>query len=406
MFRKKLLSRKGFTLVEVLVTTVIGSVLAFGAYQFFGQTIQNLRSSSSSVKKMVRIENFFNQFEQEVINIFYLHNGATKQLSGIPQNGCVEHVSSTVATSLVAWPGHTKSDIENMSSLTAIDSSETSLISSSFNDAITFAYLSSNADHIFVADDVDGNPLPTTGNQPISVEDIGIFEVGDFFVIFDPEKSAIGRITSISSDGSKFIFQKNTSTSIWNQNFPENFGVSSSTGQVFDEGARLLKIHIVTYAYSPTNETIYRYDHKYDDNYNPVNRSFTATSSTKKWISQASNVNLFQIYYAVSDTQEEIRTPRIGTNSEDSSIPNHCKSQLARPFLSKLVVRVDNDLRSIDPEMLRRSLYEQNTLASYERSYTYLPNTSVATWMTSDPGSGWNLGNGNTSPPDNSGGGY
>jgi type II secretory pathway pseudopilin PulG len=344
-----ILKRKGFTIIELMVGTVIFLGIGIAAFQVFTKSSKQASETQQDAKLNRGLRQFSERFRHQIENAVQLPNSESTALQLLRPSQCdtTDEPLTQLGWGLIPYPGRALSQITT--SIAPFDP-VTEDTTTSPNDAIRLVYISEDSTVNYLwADATTQTPAPTNGANLIRIgpKPLQNLEIGDFAVISDSIRKDLIRITDITTAGSDTYIAHTSARSIWNVNFNYDYGKGLSA-----LGAPIIfKVKVATYALDTTTNTLMMDDHILDDDFNPQTKNFGTPGLKLTWQPVASNISKFQIVYVkMDDAQTETRNPRIGmagkSDYDSCSTPDadpncDCDNELGNPSLRTIKTIVE-----------------------------------------------------------------
>jgi type II secretory pathway pseudopilin PulG len=331
---------KGFTIIELLVGTVIFLGIGVGAYKVFTQSTQQAGETQKQTKLSRGLKQFSERFRNEIENTLQLPNAESTSLQLLRPNGtdglpdCItdEDPQTQVGWGFIPFPGFNSSAIP--ATFTPFNPG-TIDVTNSPSDGVRMVYVPVDSSINYLFNDP---AAPTVGNNPIVVgpEPLENLAIGDFAVISDMSRRDLIRVTGLVPAGSNTSIEHSSAISSWNVDFNYNYGETAGLGRPI-----IYKVNVVTYALDETSKSLMKDSHHGDDDFNPVNNTFGTPGLKQKWQPVASGISKFQVIY-VQLNGNETRTPAIGIPGKEYDASD-CENQLGFPGLKTVKVILEYD---------------------------------------------------------------
>lgn len=383
-------AKTGFSLVELMVGTVIFLAISTGAYKVFTSSTREADQSQKSAKQSRGMKQFFERFRQQVENAVQLPNAETTMLrvarpnTDSTQRDCVNENEPAVdmGWGLIPLPGRNAADITN--SLASFDPSISFNETTKVNDGVRMVYVPEDSAINYLAYQTGSTPYPTSGGEDIVVESpVKNLQIGDFAVVADAFRKDLIRITNITPNGGRTNIEHLFSKSAWNMNPSSasysgyNYGVPfSSAGHPV-----IYKVKVITYAVDATQNTLMMDDHTKDDGFTQPN-TWGTRGLALNWQVVSPGVRKFQVIYVpmlyTGASLIETRSPQAGYPSKeygfcaagDISHNCDCHNQLGNPNLRTIKVEIEyekpgsnsaqvlteNSVQEFNPTILKKEL--------------------------------------------------
>jgi len=351
-------STKAFTIIELIVGTVIFLGIGVGAYQLFTKTTRQADQTQKNTKANRTLAQFFERFRHELENTVQLPQADHTVLRLERPASCAagDGFPQEVGWGMIPFPGK---DTQSMPTTLAAFNPKDQPVDDAAqgNDGIRMVYISYDTEIKYLAVDGSNVPYPTEGADPIKIEGDGAgLEIGDFAVISDITRRDLIRITDKTTNAGITSIEHSPAKSVWNIQFGYNYGTGQSAGM---GKPVLFKVNVVTYALDSATGTLMKDSHLLDDGFNPVSKSFGTPGLSLSWEAVVPGIERFQVVFVKKTNGEETRTPQMGIpgkeyNSCDviSDSTCGCENQLGYPGIKTVKILMNTkkaDGTVVDP---------------------------------------------------------
>lgn len=417
MSRFALGSSKGFSLIELLIGSVVFLAVSIGAYTVFIKSTHRAKLAQEQGKNARNVVQFLSKFRYQVENAQPINGGPGTVLKLLRPNGYATRACSStqekdlnlnsgivetspgnkivdrVSSGLIPYPGR---DLSTMpTDFVPFDpSSETADENTHANDGIRLVYIPEDSKPSEIRVFGFWNNVksqPTMGTYDIQGKPNGL-ALGDFAVLSDATRQDLVRITKVAAeDASNYRYYHALSgsapaDSIWNSQWfsayqtptPNQYwlsynygdgpgGWSNAPGNPIVGKTTFYKVRVVDYALDTTKHVLMMNDHSTDDGFNTAAGTWGAAGSNPSWKPVLSGVTKFQVVYALANGKET-RTPQVGipgvNNYDDCSVSGAaancgCENQLGNPGLQS--IRLVIEFASDNSEAARQLTLDQKT---------------------------------------------